>query len=72
MTSAIAPSFIYTILIDRTESEITSVTATRELVLNVSRTLALLGGIGLLALRVDVYGLYLLVGAVILLEALAK
>jgi hypothetical protein len=34
--------------------------------------LALLGGIGLLALRVDVYGLYLLVGAVILLEALAK
>jgi MFS family permease len=72
MTSSIAPSFIYTILIDRTESEITSVTATRELVLNVSRTLALLGGIGLLALRVDVYGLYLLVGAVILLEALAK
>ncbi len=72
MTSAIAPSFIYTILIDRTEGEIPSVTAARELMLNVSRTLALLGGIALLALGGDVYALYLLVGGVILLEALAK
>src|SRR5467141_252471 len=72
MTSAIAPSFIYTILIDRTEREIPSVTAARELMLNVSRTLALLGGIALLALGGDVYALYLLVGGVILLEALAK
>src|SRR5712691_10066118 len=72
MTSAIAPSFIYTILIDRTEGEIPSVTAARELMLNVSRTLALLGGIALLALGGDVYALYLLVGGVILFEALAR
>src|SRR6267378_825241 len=72
MTSAIAPSFIYTILIDRTEGEIPRVTAARELMLNVSRTLALLGGIALLSLGGDVYALYLLVGGVILLEALAK
>ncbi|TLZ87980.1 MAG: MFS transporter [Methanobacteriota archaeon] len=72
MTSAVAPSFIYTILIDRTEKEIPTVTATRELILNTSRTLALLGGLAVLALGGDVYALYLLVGGVILLEALAK
>jgi len=72
MTSAVAPSFIYTILIDRTEREIPTVTATRELILNTSRTLALLGGLAILALGGDVYALYLLVGGVILLEALAK
>ncbi len=72
MTSAVAPSFIYTILIDRTEREIPTVTATRELILNTSRTLALLGGLAVLALGGDVYALYLLVGGVILLEALAK
>jgi len=72
MTSAVAPSFIYTILIDRTERDIPTVTATRELVLNTSRTLALLGGLAVLALGGDVYALYLLVGGVILLEALAK
>ena len=47
-------------------------TATRELVLNVSRTVALLGGLVLLAAGGDVYALYLLVGGVILLEALAR
>jgi predicted MFS family arabinose efflux permease len=72
MTSAIAPSFIYTILVDRNEGDITSVTATRELVLNLSRTVALLGGLVLLAAGGDVYALYLLVGGVILLEALAR
>src|SRR5438132_1094519 len=71
MTSAVAPSFIYTILIDRTEKEIPTVTATRELILNTSRTLVLLGGLAVLALGGDVYALYLLVGGVILLETLA-
>src|SRR5439155_121462 len=65
MTSAVAPSFIYTILIDRTEKEIPTVTATRELILNTSRTLVLLGGLAVLALGGDVYALYLLVGGVI-------
>src|SRR5438445_570996 len=72
MTSAVAPSFIYTILVDRTENEIPIVTATRELILNTSRTLVLLGGLAVLALGGDVYALYLLVGGVILLDALAK
>ena len=72
MTSAIAPSFIFTILIDRTGREIPTVTATRELLLNASRTLALLGGLVVLLLGGDVYALYLLVGGVILLEVLAK
>ena len=72
MTSAVAPSFIYTILVDRAEQHVPSLTATRELILNTSRTVALLGGLGVLALRGDVYTLYLLVGGVILLEALAK
>lgn len=72
MTSAVAPSFIYTILVDRTEADVPSVTATRELVLNVSRTVALLGGLVVLAVGGDVYALYLLVGGVILLEALAR
>src|SRR5439155_1176298 len=72
MTSAVAPSFIYTSLVDRAEQHVPSLTATRELVLNTSRTVALLGGLGVLSLRGDVYTLYLLVGGVILLEALAK
>ena len=72
MMSAVAPSFIYTILVDRTETEITTVTATREFILNTSRTLALLGGLAVITLGGDVYALYLLVGGVILLEALAK
>lgn len=72
MTSVVAPSFIYTILVDRTEGAIPAVTATRELLLNASRTLALLGGIAVLLLGGDVYALYLLVGGVILLEALAR
>jgi MFS family permease len=71
ITSSVAPSFIYTILIDRAEKDIPTVTATRELILNTSRTLTLLGGLAVLALHGDVYTLYLLVGGVILLEALA-
>jgi len=42
------------------------------LLLNISRTVAIFGGIAVLALGGDVYALYLLVGGVILLEALAK
>ncbi len=72
MTSAVAPSFIYTILVDRSEADVPAVTATRELVLNVSRTVALLGGLVVLASGGDVYSLYLLIGGVILLEALAR
>lgn len=72
MTSAVAPSFIFTILVDRTEDSIPTVTATRELLLNTSRTLALVAGLVVLALGGDVYALYVLVGGVILLEALAK
>jgi MFS family permease len=72
MTSAIAPSFIYTILVDRNEADVPSVTAARELLLNVSRTAALLGGLVVLAIGGDLYALYLLVGGVILLEALAR
>ena len=72
ITSAVAPSFIYTILVDRSEGHVPAVTATRELVLNASRTVALLGGLVVLTLGGDVYALYLLVGAVILLEVLAR
>jgi MFS family permease len=72
MTSAVAPSFIYTILVDRSEADVPAVTATRELVLNASRTVALLGGLVVLASGGDVYSLYLLIGGVILLEALAR
>jgi len=72
MTSVVAPSFIYTILVDRMEDSIPAVTATREFILNTSRTLALFAGLIVLASGGDVYALYLLVGGVILLEALAK
>jgi len=71
MTSAVAPSFIYTIIVDRSEDAVPTVTATREFLLNVSRAAALSGGLILLAAGGGVYALYLLVGGVILLEALA-
>jgi len=72
MTSVVAPSFIYTILVDRMEDSIPAVTATREFILNTSRSVALFAGLIVLAFGGDVYALYLLVGGVILLEALAK
>jgi len=72
MTSVVAPSFIYTILVDRMEDSIPAVTATREFILNTSRTVALFAGLVVLAFGGDVYALYLLVGGVVLLEALAK
>src|SRR3989441_241993 len=72
MTSVVAPSFIYTILVDRMEDSIPAVTATRELILNTSRTVALFAGLIALAFGGGVSALYLLVGGVILLEALAK
>src|SRR5438309_1188450 len=72
MTSVVAPSFIYTILVDRMEDSIPAVTATREFILNASRSVALFAGLIVLASGGDVYALYLLVGGVILLEALAR
>jgi len=72
MTSVVAPSFIYTILVDRMEDSIPAVTATRELILNTSRTVALFAGLIVLAFGGGVSALYLLVGGVILLEVLAK
>jgi len=72
MTSAIAPSFIYTMLVDRMEGSVPNVTATREFSINLGRSVAIMAGLGVLAVTGGVYPLYLLVGAVILLEALAK
>src|SRR5438132_637251 len=72
LTSVVAPSFIYTILVDRMEDSIPAVTATREFILNASRSVALFAGLIVLASGGDVYALYLLVGGVILLEALAR
>src|SRR2546425_750339 len=72
MTAVVAPSFIYTILVARMEDSIPAVTATREFILNTSRSVALFAGLIVLAFGGDVYALYLLVGGVILLEALAK
>src|SRR5439155_1600071 len=62
MTSVVAPSFIYTILVDRMEDSIPAVTATREFILNTSRSVALFAGLLVLASGGDVYALYLLVG----------
>src|SRR3989454_266123 len=72
MSSVVAPSYIYTTLVDRMEDPIPAVTATREFILNTSRSVALFAGLLVLAFGGDVYALYLLVGGVILLEALAK
>lgn len=71
LTSAIAPSFIYTILIDRMEDSVPRATASREFSLNLGRAVAIMAGLSVLALGGDVYALFLLVGGVILLEALA-
>ncbi len=54
------------------EDSIPAVTATREFILNASRSVALFAGLIVLASGGDVYALYLLVGGVILLEALAR
>jgi predicted MFS family arabinose efflux permease len=72
MTSAIAPSFIYTILVERMEHSVPIATASREFALNLGRALAILAGLMILALGGDVYALFLLVGGIILLEALAR
>jgi len=72
LTAAIAPSFIYTILIDRMEDSVPTATASREFSLNLGRAVAIMAGLSVLALGGDVYSLFLLVGGVILLEALAK
>jgi MFS family permease len=72
MTSAIAPSFIYTMMIDRMERSVPTATATREFTLNLGRATAIAAGLAILALGGDVYTLFLLVGGVVLLEALAR
>ena len=72
MTSATAPSFIYTMMIDRMERSVPTATATREFTLNLGRALAIAAGLAILALGGDVYTLFLLVGGVVLFEALAK
>lgn len=72
LTSAIAPSFIYTILVDRMEDSIPTATASREFALNLGRSVAIVAALAILALGGDVYSLFLLVGGVVLLEALAK
>lgn len=72
MTSAIAPSFIFTILVERMEHSIAAATASREFALDPGRALAILAGLAVLALGGDVYALFLLLGGVILLEALAR
>ena len=72
LTAAIAPSFIYTILIDRMEDSIPRATASREFSINLGRAVAIVAGLAILSLGGDVYALFLLVGGVILLEALAK
>jgi MFS family permease len=71
MTSSFAPSFILTVVLDRMEDALPQLVATRELLINVSRTLALLGALVVLALGFGVAVLFLLVGAVVLLEVLA-
>ena len=72
LTAAIAPSLIYTILVDRMEDSVPKATASREFALNLGRALAIMAGLSVLALGGDVYSLFLLVGGVILLETLAK
>jgi len=71
VTFSVAPSFILTIALDRMEDALPELVATREVLLNVGRTLALLGAMALLAAGIGVAVLFLLVGAVVLLEALA-
>jgi len=72
MATSMAPSFIFTIVVDRMEDAIAEVSATRELLLNTSRTIALGAGLALLALGGGIQGLYILVAGAVLLEALAK
>lgn len=72
MASAMAPSFIFTIAVERMEDALAGVAATRELLLNASRSVALAAGLVLLALGSNIAFLYLLVAGVILLEVLAR
>jgi len=72
MPSVDASSFIYKILVDRMEDSFPAVTAKREFILNASRSVALFAGLIVLASGGDVYALYVVVGGVILLEALAR
>lgn len=75
MTMNVAPSFIYTVLVDRMETSVPNLTITREVLLNASRAIASAAGIGLLLLigsSSAIYLLYFFVAVVILLESLAK
>ena len=72
MTSVIAPSFILTILLDRMEDALPAAIGTREVLLNLSRTVALGAGLVLLAAGAGVEVLFLLVGVAVVLQALAR
>lgn len=75
MTMNVAPSFIFTVLVDRQEAAVPQLTITREVFLNTSRAIATAAGIGLLLVVGSagaIYLLYFLVAGVILLEALAR
>jgi predicted MFS family arabinose efflux permease len=72
ITSAIAPSFIYTILVERMEESIATATISREFALDLGRTVAILAGLAILTVGGDLYALFLLLGGVILMEALAR
>jgi hypothetical protein len=72
VTSSLAPPIIMTIALDRMEDALPQVVATREILLNVSRTISLVGALAALAAGLGVAFLFLLVGGVVLLEALAK
>lgn len=75
MTMNVAPSFIYTVLVDRQETSVPQVTITREVILNTSRAIATGAGIAVLlagGASSAIYLLYFLVAGVILLEALAR
>lgn len=72
MATSVAPSFIFTILVDRMEDAMPDVSATREFLLNTSRTLALGIGLVVLLLGGGVQILFVLVAGAVLLEILAK
>ena len=72
MTTSLAPSFIFTVLVDRMEDSLPAVSATREFLLNVSRTAALGASVLVLALGAGVEALYVFLAGAVLLEALAR
>src|SRR3990170_3774443 len=66
MTTSLAPSFIFTVLVDRMEDSLPAVSATREFLLNVSRTAALGASVLVLALGAGVEALYVFLAGALL------